>query len=187
MTYASPALSSISVPSSCVTVSVPDPTTPTWRSWQLSVPATGFTHSDHFQPGSKVRRAAAVSPTCTTSTRVLSGVLVSSGESKSNVWMPAISASLLVAGRPILFPSAGRAQGGGLAPRLARGDRLHLALEPLRPLQRALELRRFAAERREHALGPGVELRRALRQCLGARKRALLVHEVGAVGRAQRL
>ena len=27
-------------------------TTPTWRTWQLSVPATGFTHSDHFHPGS---------------------------------------------------------------------------------------------------------------------------------------
>jgi hypothetical protein len=28
--------------------------------WQLSVPATGLTHSDHFHPGSKVNRPAVV-------------------------------------------------------------------------------------------------------------------------------
>src|SRR3954447_7206100 len=151
MTYASPELSSISVPSSCFTTRRPDPTTPTCRSWQLSVPATGLTHSDHFHPGSNVRRAAAVSPTCTTSTRVLSGVRVSSGELKSNVWMPAISTSLLVGGRVILLDLAALAQEarhrrplGGLA----RRDLGHLALELLHRGERTLELRGFAADRR---------------------------------------
>src|SRR3954447_16049840 len=64
---------------------------PTCRTWQLSVPTTGFTHSDHFQPGSKANRAAVVSPMWTTSTRVLSGVRVSSGESKLSASTPAIA------------------------------------------------------------------------------------------------
>src|SRR3954468_11940823 len=50
-------------------------------------------HSDHFQPGSNVIRAAVASPTCTTSTRVFSGVRVSSAESKSNVWTPVMTAT----------------------------------------------------------------------------------------------
>src|SRR3954451_7149579 len=68
----------------------PDPTTPTWRSWQLSVPATGLTHSDHFQPGSNANLPAVVSPIRTTSTLVLSGVRDSSGESKLRDWTPAM-------------------------------------------------------------------------------------------------
>ena len=49
--------------------------------------------SDHFQPGSNVMRAAVVPPTRITSTRVLSGVRVSSGESKSRVSTPATAVS----------------------------------------------------------------------------------------------
>src|SRR4051812_11525560 len=73
MTYASPAPISPSVPSSCATCILPDWTTPTCRTWHRSVPTTGLTHSDHFQPGSKVRRAAVLAPILTTSTRVLDG------------------------------------------------------------------------------------------------------------------
>src|SRR5512133_2448726 len=67
----------------------PDWTTPTWRAWQLSVPATGLTHSDQRHPGSNVIRATVVTPMRTTATCVLSGVLVSSGESKSRDSTPA--------------------------------------------------------------------------------------------------
>src|SRR5581483_4391077 len=94
ITYASPAPSSSTVPSSCVTRIRPERTTPTCRCWHLSVPATGFTHSDQLQPGSIAKRATVVPPTCTTSTRVLSGVRRSSGESKSRFSTPAISASV---------------------------------------------------------------------------------------------
>src|SRR2546423_648056 len=62
ITYASPARSSSSVPSSWDTAIVPDWMTPTCRAWQLSVPTTGFTHSDHLQPGSNAKRAAVVLP-----------------------------------------------------------------------------------------------------------------------------
>src|SRR5919108_2444334 len=71
----------------------PDWTTPTWRAWQLSVPATGFTHSDHRHPGSNANRPTVVPPSRTTSTFVLSGVRVSSGESKSRVSTPAMAGS----------------------------------------------------------------------------------------------
>src|SRR5438477_3768469 len=57
-------------------------TTPTWRAWQLSPPTTGLMHSDHRQPGCAVSRAALALPRSTTSTLVLSGVRISSGESK---------------------------------------------------------------------------------------------------------
>jgi hypothetical protein len=50
----------------------------------------GFTHSDHFQPGSKVKRAAVAEPILTTSTCVFVGVRVSSGESKLPDWTPAM-------------------------------------------------------------------------------------------------
>src|SRR5204863_3880262 len=81
------------VPSSCLTTSRPLLTTPTWRAWQLSVPATGFTQSDQRHPGSNAKRAAVVAPKRTTSTRVLSGVRVSSGESKSRDSTPATAVS----------------------------------------------------------------------------------------------
>src|SRR3954462_13519234 len=89
-----PGLRSASVPSSWATCSVPDWTTPTCRAWQLSVPATGLMHSDHFQPGSNVKRAAVVpSPISTTFICVLSGVRCSSGESKSLDSTPAMCLS----------------------------------------------------------------------------------------------
>ena len=50
MMYASPALISTSVPSSCRTAIRPEWTTPTWRAWQLSVPTTGLMHSDQRHP-----------------------------------------------------------------------------------------------------------------------------------------
>src|SRR5215207_5030347 len=66
MTYASPGPISTSVPSSCWTPIRPEWATPTWRAWQLSVPATGLTHSDHRHPGSNANRAAVVCPMRTT-------------------------------------------------------------------------------------------------------------------------
>src|SRR5215207_9796266 len=93
MTYASPGPISTSVPSSWLTPSRPEWTTPTWRAWQLSVPATGLTHSDHRHPGSNANRPTVVAPMRTTSTCVLSGVRVSSGESKSRVSTPATAVS----------------------------------------------------------------------------------------------
>src|SRR5437764_13459643 len=70
MTYASPAPISTSVPSLWRTAMRPELTTPTCRTWQLSVPTTGFTHSDQVQPGSNAKRAAVALPILTTSTRV---------------------------------------------------------------------------------------------------------------------
>lgn len=93
MTYASPGPISTSVTSSCLTPIRPEWATPTWRAWQLSVPATGLMHSDHRHPGSNVNRAAVVAPMRTTSTCVLSGVRVSSGDSKSRVSTPATAIS----------------------------------------------------------------------------------------------
>src|SRR3954454_3155865 len=93
MTYASPGPISTSVPSSCLMASRPEWATPTWRAWQVSVPATGLTHSDQRHPGSNVIRAAVDPPIRTTSTRVLSGVLVSSGESKSRDCTPGTAVS----------------------------------------------------------------------------------------------
>src|SRR3954453_24263326 len=93
MTYTSPGPTSASVPSSCLMASRPAWTTPTWRAWQLSVPATGLTHSDQRHPGSNVIRAAVVPAIRTTSTCVLSGVLVSSGESKSRDSTPGTAVS----------------------------------------------------------------------------------------------
>src|SRR3954447_25765344 len=93
MTYAWPGPSSTSVPSSCLTAIRPEWATPTWRAWQLSVPATGLTHSDHRHPGSNENRAAVVAPMRTTSTCVLSGVRVSSGDSKSRDSTPAMERS----------------------------------------------------------------------------------------------
>src|SRR3954451_10216987 len=95
MTYASPGPISTSVPSSCLTASRPEWTTPMWRAWQLSVPATGLTHSDQRHPGSNANRPTVAPPMRTTSTRVLSGVRVSSGESKSRDSTPAIEAPLV--------------------------------------------------------------------------------------------
>jgi type IV pilus biogenesis protein CpaD/CtpE len=57
-----------------------------------------LTHSDHRQPGSNANRAAVVAPMRTTSTCVLSGVRVSSGESKSRVSTPATAVSSSVDG-----------------------------------------------------------------------------------------
>src|SRR5688572_7540016 len=51
-------------------------------------------HSDQRQPGWAVRRAALTLPRSTTSSCVLSGERVSSGESKLFTVMPAIPASL---------------------------------------------------------------------------------------------
>src|SRR3954465_10589969 len=93
MTYASLGPIATSVPSSCLMASRPEWTTPTWRAWQLSVPATGLTHSHHRHPGWKVIRAAVVVPMRTTSTCVLSGVRVSSGESKSRDSTPGTATS----------------------------------------------------------------------------------------------
>src|SRR5438067_896842 len=69
-------------------------TAPMWRAWQLSPPTTGLMHSDHRQPGSNVKRAALPWPKSTTSTLVLSGARVSSGESKLFTVRFAISVSL---------------------------------------------------------------------------------------------
>src|SRR3954462_11650880 len=93
MTYASPGPISTSVPSSGLTASRPEWTTPTWRAWQLSVPATGLTHSDQRHPGSNANRPTVAAPIRTTSTCVLSGVLVSSGESKSRDSTPGTAIS----------------------------------------------------------------------------------------------
>src|SRR4051794_17729480 len=93
MTYASPEPISTSVPSSCLMPSRPECTTPMWRAWQLSVPATGLMHSDHRHPGSKANRPAVVAPRRTTSTRVFAGVRVSSGDSKSRASTPAMAGS----------------------------------------------------------------------------------------------
>src|SRR3954468_19106045 len=81
-----------------------------WRSWQLSVPATGFTHSDHFQPGSKVRRAAVASPTRTTWPRFLSGGPLLSGESKSSVGIPAMASAPLFEDLACRFSAARHAR-----------------------------------------------------------------------------
>src|SRR3954447_25616679 len=61
---------------------VPDSITPTWCTWHESPPTTGLMHSDHFQPGCAVSRAALIPARSTTSILVLSGVLDSSGASK---------------------------------------------------------------------------------------------------------
>jgi hypothetical protein len=37
-------------------------TTPMWRAWQLSVPATGLTHSDQRHPGSNAKRPTVAVP-----------------------------------------------------------------------------------------------------------------------------
>jgi hypothetical protein len=52
-------------------------------------------HSDHFQPGCIDMRDALVPPIRTTSTFVLSGVRVSSGDEKSRTSKPAIELSLV--------------------------------------------------------------------------------------------
>ena len=62
---------------------------------QRSPRPAGLMHSDHLHPGSNRRRAAVVPPSRTTSTVVLSGVRVSSGEPKSRASTPAIRASLV--------------------------------------------------------------------------------------------
>ena len=53
----SPALISSSVPSSILMTCRPERTYPTCAASQLSVPAIGFTCSDHSQPGSNVARS----------------------------------------------------------------------------------------------------------------------------------
>src|SRR5688500_18448887 len=50
-------------------------------------------HSDHRQPGSNTNRPTVVAPIRTMSTFVLSGVRVSSGDSKSRDCTPAMAAS----------------------------------------------------------------------------------------------
>src|SRR6266508_1640297 len=61
--------------------------------WQLSVPATGLTDSDHFQPGSNVARIACTPPRFTTSTLPLLMFRVSSGLSKLFLIVAALCAS----------------------------------------------------------------------------------------------
>ena len=51
-------------------------TTPTWPVWQLSPPTEGFTHSDHFQPGSKTILEAFTLPNFTTSTLAFGVILL---------------------------------------------------------------------------------------------------------------
>ena len=41
----------------------PETTYTKWGTWQLSVLATGFTHSGHFHPGSKLQHYQAKRPT----------------------------------------------------------------------------------------------------------------------------
>src|ERR1700754_3653405 len=94
MTYAAPGPISTSVPSSCSMARRSEWTTPTWRAWQLSVPATGLTHSDQRHPGSNANRPTVAAPMRTTSTCVLSGDLVSSGESKSRDSTPGMACLL---------------------------------------------------------------------------------------------
>src|SRR5215470_19569317 len=84
---------SCSVPSLWETCIVPERITPTWCTWQLSVPAIGLMHSDQRQPGSRVMREALVPPMRTISTLVLSGERVSSGAEKSRTSKPAIDPS----------------------------------------------------------------------------------------------
>src|SRR5262249_5244557 len=100
--------------------------------WQLSVPATGLTHSDHRHPGSIVNRAAVVLPMRTTSTCVLSGVLLSSGEPKSRFSTPAIVRLLCIDmppqdPDPLTAASADQAVSGG-----AVGQNL-VAMEQVQP------------------------------------------------------
>src|SRR4051794_26251827 len=85
-----PAVMSDSDPSSCRTCMAPETMTPTWCAWQESVPATGLMHSDHFQPGCTVSRAALMPARSTTSTFVLSGERTSSGDSKLLAIRPAM-------------------------------------------------------------------------------------------------
>src|ERR1700754_385357 len=74
-------------------------------------------HSDHRHPGSSVSRAADEPPMRTTSTLDLSGVRVSSGESKSRDSTPATGTSFLEDwAECILAPAALTLQG-------LRGDR----------------------------------------------------------------
>ena len=93
MTYASPGPISTSVPSSCLMASRPEWTTPTWRAWQLSVPATGLTQSDQRHPGSNATVPRSSRPYARHQRCVLSGVLVSSGESKFRDSTPAMAVS----------------------------------------------------------------------------------------------
>src|ERR1039457_1715016 len=64
----SPGPMSSSVPSSIRILWRPEITYPTCAAWQLSVPAIGFTWSDHFQPGWNVARPTTPPPTLTSST-----------------------------------------------------------------------------------------------------------------------
>lgn len=66
-TNTSPAPTVASVPSSERTVICPDTQMPECRVIHESVPAIGFTSSDHFQPGSKVPLPKVKSPSVTTS------------------------------------------------------------------------------------------------------------------------
>jgi hypothetical protein len=79
--YDSPAEMVFWVPSVSLTNSRPDRQWPTCETWHDSVLATGFTHSDQRQPGSRAMRPKVTPSRPTTSTRVLFGVRTSSGES----------------------------------------------------------------------------------------------------------
>jgi hypothetical protein len=62
ITYAPPGPTSPSDPSLWVTWSRPLTIAPRCLAWHESVPTTGLTHSDHFHPGSNVKRAAGYVP-----------------------------------------------------------------------------------------------------------------------------
>src|SRR5918911_4066662 len=81
-TPTSPARHSISVPSFIFIFMRPDTTYHLCETSQLSVPATGLTHSDQLHPGSKVARITERPLTSTTSARPFSNGRVSSGLSK---------------------------------------------------------------------------------------------------------
>src|SRR5215218_8660439 len=61
-TNTSPGPKSNSKPSSITRCIRPDSMYPLWCTSQLSVPAMGLTHSDHFQPGSNVALPNTMSP-----------------------------------------------------------------------------------------------------------------------------
>src|SRR3954463_4019177 len=75
----SPGPTSTLEPSSNCTAMRPETTYPKCSTRHESVPAIGFTHSLHFQPGSNVPRPTSWPLTSTTSRRPLSNVRVSSG------------------------------------------------------------------------------------------------------------
>src|SRR6185295_7525383 len=79
--YDSPAPMVFWVPSFRRTMMRPETAYPTWEAWHKSVLTTGLTHSDQRHPGSKLKRPRVKPSSRTTSTRVLSGLRTSSGES----------------------------------------------------------------------------------------------------------